>query len=341
MSQRVFRTFPLLAGILFLLWTVSVVLGRGTGITPGINMVPPDLVRNYPGCGDVGCHVQFPNSYGIARMAITPATTSITLGATIAVNVTTTGGVQNPNNLGGLCIETSVGEFIPGATTDNGRDDFNVAIKNVITHQRNWTRIWDFSFKAPGVPGRIEWFGATNTVNNDGRPDGDSWDWWQPKTTLSNPGTPFRLYVNAASVTSFGTACPGKDGLPPVIGAPVAPARGAAGFAVEVTNVPPGTVVVGIVGGNDQNLSGIPLPFDLAPLGAPGCALRTDILALQAGVAAGAPAPRGSGVASIGWPIPNDASLLGGTLFFQMLVLDAGANPGGISASAGLKAVIL
>jgi hypothetical protein len=324
-----------------LLALASVLSGRGTGVTPGVLQVPIDLTQNYPGCGQFMCHAPFPNSGGLVRMAISTSTTSIDFGGQITGSAQATGGVANPGTLGGFCLETMAGSFTAGTACQLGRDMLFNPVPTILTHTSYNSRSWSFTFRAPLTAGPLHWFGAINTVNGDGQPTGDSWDWWQPGNLNSTPGIPFRLYVNAPSVQAFGSACPGSRGLAPVIGAPVAPAVGAANFSVDVINVPNGAVVLSILGTSDQSYAGVPLPLDLAILQAPGCFLRTSLVLIQAGVATGgSPTVPGSGVASVVWPIPADPSLRGGTLYFQDLVVDPAANPGGLTASAGLRVTV-
>ena len=148
------------------------------------------------------------------------------------------------------------------------------------------------------------------------------------------------MFVNAVGVSAFGSGCKGKDGLAPVTGAAVSPAVGAGSFAITVRNIPFLSAVVSVLGTSDQSFNGIPLPFDLGAIGAPGCQLRTNLVAMQVVVATTGAATPGGGTASAPWPIPNDPSLRSGTLYFTNLVLDAAANPGGLTASAGLRVTI-
>jgi hypothetical protein len=309
--------------------------GRNTGVTPGFFMVPANLTRGFPGCGAFGCHPTFPNSFGVATMKLTPTTTSMAAGSTIDVQIEAAGG---PNTtMGGFCTETTGGVWIAQGNTDVGRDLNFGPLPQFLTHTNTLTRVWNVKFTAPNTPGALDWWAACNTVNGDNQPTGDSWNWWQPNPALGQPGTPFRLFVNATGVRAFGNGCPGKDGLAPVTGAAVSPAVGAGNFAIDVTNVPFLSAILSILGTSNTSFNGIPLPFDLAPIGAPGCLLYTNISVMQVAVATGGSQTPGGGVASTPWPIPNDPSLRGGRLFFTNLVLDAVANPAGITTSAGLE----
>jgi hypothetical protein len=76
------------------------------------------------------------------------------------------------------------------------------------------------------------------------------------------------------------------------------------------------------------------LPFDLAPFGAPGCAILTDTF-LWTPMAIG-----GNGQGEIVYPVPADPQLTGLEFYNQALILDAGANPLGIAVSSAGRALI-
>ena len=333
------RPFAVLTAV-SLLGLASVLSGRGTGVTPGVLSIPIDLTRNYPACGQFTCHAPFPNSGGLVRMVITASQTSIDLGGQITGSAQANGGVQTPNNLGGFCLETVAGTFTPVTACQVGRDLFFNPVPTILTHTSYSSRTWAFSFRAPSLPGPLEWYGITNTVNGDGQNTGDSWDWWQPTNVNSTPGIPFRLYVNAFGVRAFGSACPGTGGLAPVIGAQVIPAVGASTFAVQTINVADSAIVLSLLGYSDTTFGGIPLPFDLGVIQATGCFLRTNIVLTQSGIATGTAGVPGSGVATVPWPIPSDPALRGSGLIFQSLVVDPTANAAGLTMSAGLRVTI-
>ena len=75
----------------------------------------------------------------------------------------------------------------------------------------------------------------------------------------------------------------------------------------------------------------IPLPFDLAPLGAPGCQvlLAPDIYSFASTDATG------TGIAD--FPLPNDPEFAGATFFQQWLVLDPSANAAAMVLSKALE----
>lgn len=137
--------------------------------------------------------------------------------------------------------------------------------------------------------------------------------------------------VRRPLATAFGSACAGHA-TPPVIAVdPLATAR--IGHTLTVlgsglrSDQPSAVLLVGF---SNSTWTGIPLPFDLTPLGLNGCSLRVSIDLLV-------PAPvTGSGDAS--WPlaVPDNRFLLGTHVFAQALALDPGLNPAGLALSAGL-----
>ena len=100
-------------------------------------------------------------------------------------------------------------------------------------------------------------------------------------------------------------------------------------FHIGLVNAARLAQTVLILGGSDATDGGIPLPFDMAPLGAPACFLLASIdIALGAATQAGGDLP-------LTLPIPNDPSLDGKNLFVQHAVLDSAANALGIATSNG------
>jgi hypothetical protein len=94
---------------------------------------------------------------------------------------------------------------------------------------------------------------------------------------------------------------------------------------------PQTTVNICVVGLSDtQTATGLPLPFDLGPLGAPGCAVLAapDMLLVLVTDPAGG--------SSVLIHVPPLLDFLGLPLFFQTLVLDGRSNPLGLSATRGI-----
>lgn len=90
-----------------------------------------------------------------------------------------------------------------------------------------------------------------------------------------------------------------------------------------------------IYGGSNQTWAGVPLPLDLGAIQAPSCFLRASIDAL---VPLGQPDIFGRLYHTV--RLPNSTGLIGGALFLQTLILDAGANPAGIVTSGSVVALI-
>ncbi|MCA8943484.1 MAG: S8 family serine peptidase [Planctomycetes bacterium] len=85
-----------------------------------------------------------------------------------------------------------------------------------------------------------------------------------------------------------------------------------------------------LVHGDDATIwGGLPLPFDLGIIGAPGCSVLTNTLG-AIGVATDA---GGSGF--VDFAIANDPTLAGRVLLQQFLVFDPAANPLGLTVSPG------
>lgn len=110
---------------------------------------------------------------------------------------------------------------------------------------------------------------------------------------------------------------------------------GTSNFTTEMKNVPGGMPAALIVGTNTNNWLGIPLPFDLAFLGASGCNLYHNWQYTFWSATTGAGAT--DGVASMALPIPSLPSLVGFDLPLQWAVLsltplgfDLGVTPLGV-----------
>jgi len=93
----------------------------------------------------------------------------------------------------------------------------------------------------------------------------------------------------------------------------------------------PNAALVLMTGTSKFSWGPIALPFDLAPLGAPGCKmlLAPDLYSFAASDATG------KGVTS--FPLPNDKEFAGATFFQQWLVLDASANAASMVLSKALE----
>lgn len=312
----------------------SLVLGRQTGVIPGVTLgVPANLNVGFPGCGAFLCHV--PAAPNASVKLDIKAAASVRQG-TVPMTVTLSGGVNG--TAGGFSMETSRGSFTAGAnttigTTSNGRP--------AITHSSSSSRTWTYSYVTGNSPGLVVFFSTGNTANGDMMPSGEGWGWYGPDPTV--PGTPYRMFVNDTAIFPFGTSCggstvaPGKFRFEPVLGIAKNAAVGGT-FQTEVYNVPAGTASIGILGVSNTLWGPIPLPLALKPFGADGCFLRVSMDLLQVAVTTGS--GKGGGVGKITWAIPNVSSLRGIDLFFQAMTVDLGANGLNLSFSNGLRANI-
>jgi hypothetical protein len=90
-----------------------------------------------------------------------------------------------------------------------------------------------------------------------------------------------------------------------------------------------------IYGVSHATYSGVPLPLDLGPIGAPNCTLRASIDVLVP-----LPPPDLVGNINHNVPLPNVNSVIGGELNFQCLLLDSAANSAGVVLSGALVGVV-
>lgn len=125
-----------------------------------------------------------------------------------------------------------------------------------------------------------------------------------------------------AQVTPFGSGCDLRTGFPPSLFVSPAPAFGVDVRAAMLT-APPSTPAVLIVGASNSAWGTTPLPFDLTPLGMPGCALL---------VAPDVAVPFGAN----GTVLLPTSGMPGVTVFLQGLATDATARPSGLSAGLRL-----
>jgi hypothetical protein len=130
---------------------------------------------------------------------------------------------------------------------------------------------------------------------------------------------------------SYGPGCQGNGTWEPTdssIGQPIA---GNSAFRLGLFAADGGDVLLALIGLSNTNFGAIPLPFDLAGIGAtPNCFLRTDIVITLVGVATGT--GPGEGQLTIGLPIPPDLS--GARIFRQWVALQVNAtNPAGVVVS--------
>ena len=88
------------------------------------------------------------------------------------------------------------------------------------------------------------------------------------------------------------------------------------------------------LGASSTSWMGRPLPMDLGPFGAPGCAMLVSWdLSLTFGTTA-------VGTLQLAIPVPNDLGLGGLPLFMQALVVDLPANGLGMTVTNGLRVTL-
>jgi len=128
--------------------------------------------------------------------------------------------------------------------------------------------------------------------------------------------------VHAATVVSFGSACASPTGAPDLHAAAGSLPWLGATFDLEVTGVSPQSLGGFLAIGSTT----VP-PFDLAPLGWPGCRQyvavdRVEVLAVAAGAAS--------------WSalLPQDPALVGAAFHLQALLSDAAATGGAVVTNA-------
>ncbi|MCU0867658.1 MAG: kelch motif-containing protein [Planctomycetes bacterium] len=145
----------------------------------------------------------------------------------------------------------------------------------------------------------------------------------------------FEYADRPASVTTFGVGCPGPNALVPALaGVANEPPRLGATARFRLGNLPTTlTIAVFVLGTSDSIDPGPPahaLPFDLAPLGWPGCQqfVANEATALVATF---------SGQADYTIAVPPSFGLLSFPLFAQALVFYL---PTGVGVSNALRAVV-
>lgn len=135
--------------------------------------------------------------------------------------------------------------------------------------------------------------------------------------------------VDPAGMDSYGAGCLGTGGTPSLSANP----EPWLGESVElVLDGLPASLVNCYValGTSDSMWSGGPLPFDLGPLGAPGCSLLAEPALVQALIGL-------FGQARTRVAIPSDPSLAGVLVHAQGLVYDPSANALDLTVSQGLE----
>jgi hypothetical protein len=131
------------------------------------------------------------------------------------------------------------------------------------------------------------------------------------------------------------TSCVGSNGLPLRVASSSPQVMWGQPWTPLATQAQPGALVVLALGTMENgNWAGLPLPFDLQPVGAPGCWLSIDVAGSWAGVAAS------NGACAFPFTLPNTPAAIGAWLRFQAAAFDAGANALGLVTSQAQKAQV-
>lgn len=143
----------------------------------------------------------------------------------------------------------------------------------------------------------------------------------------------FRIWSGPAGhATLYGAGCQGGAGVPRLgwFGLPMAGGP----FDVTLDRALPSTTAVLVLGDSDTSWAGGPLPFSLAPFGAPNCSLHTSLVAsLTSGVDV-------TGQAVMTLVMPPNPALAGFPFFAQWACLDLAANAFGFTFSNAVAATV-
>ncbi len=130
----------------------------------------------------------------------------------------------------------------------------------------------------------------------------------------------------------YGAGCAGSGGVPTIYGSGAPSVN--RDLEIELSNGPAASAAILAIGTSRTMWSGGVLPLPLDVLGASGCALLQDLtITLPAATDA-------AGEASIRVSVPPTPALVRSTAFAQFILLDAGANPLGLTASDGLMVLL-
>lgn len=136
-----------------------------------------------------------------------------------------------------------------------------------------------------------------------------------------------QLCGGLADTWLFGKGCPGSNLQVPAL-AYAGTGRIGTAFTARLSGALPSRPAILCMGFSNNLLSGlVPLPLDLGPLSAPGCALHVDTFLVLGTVTD----PAGQGQVQVA--IPGDSALINTRVYQQYLPLDPAANPLGLTAS--------
>jgi hypothetical protein len=126
----------------------------------------------------------------------------------------------------------------------------------------------------------------------------------------------------AAAYGAYGAGCAGTMGVPTLAPAPGSRPILQTVFTVNLGSLPQSLAVMA-TGFSNTRFGPVTLPFDLTPLGMPGCSLLTSVVLTQVATGTGNAATWSIGV-------PNDSSILGASFFNQAFVPSPTTNPAGL-----------
>ena len=157
----------------------------------------------------------------------------------------------------------------------------------------------------------------------------------KPPMTSASSGNKMGLILFGGNVVFLGKGCKSSSGTPLAASAPANtwPSIGKT-FSLDLTGAAPSTAAFLLIGRSDVKWGPLNLPFDLGPLGAPGCSLWNDAVTFFAG-------PVGpQGKASVLLPIPKSPVLVGARLSAGWMNLDFKANALGVTTSSYAKLIL-
>lgn len=143
----------------------------------------------------------------------------------------------------------------------------------------------------------------------------DTWEY------TGNTDGIFTLYGSACDLA---TGTPGLTGSTPNIGTTL---------NLDATDLGTSIGAVWVLGLSDQVFNGLPLPFDLALIGLPGCDLLTSADLIDLSLATG-------GVASYSVSLPFQTNLVGQSIYCQALAFEIGPGAVFLGATQGGRALI-
>lgn len=152
-------------------------------------------------------------------------------------------------------------------------------------------------------------------------------------SVYTDRGLKMGLLWNDGNIVILGAGCKGSSGKELALAGRAWPKRGVP-FYLDLAGGAPSSAAILALGLSETAWAGIPLPFDLAPLGAPGCRLWHDFTVMAAALT------DPSGAASQALPIPFDPALFGARLRASWLNLDSAANTLGLTTSAFARLII-